>query len=72
MAEQRIRGAFLMGKRVYRSTCPGCGRMVERGYGQMGEGLLYEKGCRCMVAVALGDLAAFGLVSALCLVLALG
>ena len=52
--------------------CPGCGRMVERGYGQMGEGLLYEKGCRCMVAVALGDLAAFGLVSALCLVLALG
>lgn len=50
---QELRRAFLM--RKYHSVCPGCGQEVERAYGSMGEGLLYEDGCRCDVALALGD-----------------
>lgn len=56
--------------RVYQSVCPGCGQLIERGYGEMGEGLLYEAGC-CCGRLALGDWVAIGLVVAVCLILAL-
>jgi len=67
---QELRRAFLM--RKYHSVCPGCGRSIERAYGEMGEGLLYEDGCQCRVELALGDWAAIGLVLLACLVLAVG
>lgn len=67
---QELRGAFPM--RIYHSVCPGCGHDVERGYGEMGEGLLYEEGCRCRVDLALGDWLVIGLVVLAGLVLGLG
>lgn len=55
--------------RIYHSICPGCGQEIERAYGQMGEGLLYEKGCRCTVSYSLGDCAAIALVLVACVVM---
>jgi len=62
--------AFLM--RVYHSVCPGCGKDVKRGYGEMGEGLVHKSGCRCRMELALGDWLVIGLVVLSGLVLAVG